>query len=86
MTYQVRYRPSAAKALAKLDRPVQRRLQAAVELLAETPFPPSSTVLTGGDGERRVRVGDWRVIYEVNGDQLVVLVLALGHRGSIYRR
>ena len=42
-------------------------------------------MLKGGDGEARIRVGDWRVIYVVRHDKLVVLVIKIGHRSDVYR-
>jgi mRNA interferase RelE/StbE len=54
--------------------------------LAENPRPASATQLVGGDGEWRVRTGDYRIIYEVHDQVHLVLVLAVGHRRDIYRR
>ena len=42
-------------------------------------------MLKGGEGELRIRVGDWRVIYAVHDDELLVLVIKIGHRGDVYR-
>ena len=77
--------PSAAKALRKLDRPTARRLAASIRALSEEPRPPGCLRLKGGSGELRIRVGDYRVIYEVIDDELIVLVLHLGHRREVYR-
>jgi len=75
MTYQVVLAPSAARRLRKFDPPVRRRLQAAIELLATEPRPPAATRLVGGGGERRVRTGDYRIVYEIEEDRPLVLVL-----------
>ncbi len=85
MTYRVTLAPSAARALRKFDPPVRRRVQAAIDLLAETPRPPAATQLVGGSGEWRVRTGDYRVVYEIHDDVLLILVLAVGHRREVYR-
>ena len=85
MTFQLTVAPAAARALRTLDPPARRRVQAAIELLAENPRPPAATKLVGGSGEWRVRTGDYRVIYEIDDDVLVVLVVAVGHRREIYR-
>jgi len=74
----------AARQLRKLDAQVRRRIQAALDLLAEQPRPPSATQLVGGSGEWRVRTGDYRIVYEIEDDRLLVLVLRLGHRREIY--
>ena len=84
MTYRVALSPMAARQMRKLDAQVRRRLQAALDLLAEHPRPPSATQLVGGSGEWRVRTGDYRIVYEIEDDRLLVLVLRLGHRREIY--
>ena len=57
----------------------------AIEELAIDPRPPGCIQLKGGSGEYRVRVGDYRIIYEVQDGELIVLVLRLGHRREVYR-
>jgi len=57
----------------------------AIEALAVTPRPPGAIQLAGGDGELRIRVGDYRIIYDIEDDALVVLVLRIGHRGDVYK-
>lgn len=84
MTYRVTLVPSAARQLRKFDPDVRRRLQAAIELLAVDPRPPAATRLVGGSGEWRVHTGNYRVVYEINDNELVVLVLGMGHRRDIY--
>ena len=86
MTYRVTLAPLAARQLHKLDPPVRRRIQAAIELLADNPRPPTATRLVGGSGEWRVRTGDYRIVYELLDNILLVLVLAVGHRREVYRR
>ena len=85
MSYSIRYVSSAAKTLRKLDKPVARRLLAAIGQLAEDPRPQGSIQLKGGGGELRIRVGDYRIIYDVYDEELLVLVLHLGHRREVYR-
>ncbi|MGS1091684.1 MULTISPECIES: type II toxin-antitoxin system RelE family toxin [Corynebacterium] len=81
----ITYVPSAAKAIRKLDRSTARRLLDAIESLASDPRPPGSIQLKGGSGEFRIRVGDYRVVYGIHHDELVVLVLRVGHRREVYR-
>lgn len=85
MTYRVAVAPAAAPALRKLDPPARRRIQAAIELLSETPRPPAATRLVGGSGEWRIRTGDHRIVYEIDDGVLVVLVVAVGYRRESYR-
>lgn len=86
MSYSVSLAPAAARQLRKSDPEVRRRLQAAIELLAENPRPPAATRLVGGAGEWRVRTGDYRVIYEIHDGELLVLVLRMAHRREVYER
>ena len=80
MTYRVEVAPAAVRQLRKLNPDARRRVQAAVELLADQPRPNAAKKLVGGDGEWRVRTGDYRIIYEVHDDALLVLVVAVVHR------
>jgi mRNA interferase RelE/StbE len=80
VTYRVTFAPSAARQLRKLEPQARRRVQAAVELLSLEPRPPAATQLVGGAGEWRVRTGDHRIVYEIHDGELLVLVLAVGHR------
>lgn len=84
MTYRIEVAPAAARQLRKLDPPARRRVQGAIELLAENPRPRSAKKLVGGEGEWRVRTGNYRVVHEINDDVLLVLVVAVGHRRDIY--
>ncbi|MGH9303841.1 MAG: type II toxin-antitoxin system RelE family toxin [Acidimicrobiales bacterium] len=86
MTYRVVLAPSAARELRKLDPNVRRRIQAALDLLATDPRPPAAVRLVGGAGEWRVRTGDYRIIYEIKDDQLLVLVVRMAHRREVYDR
>lgn len=84
MTYRITLSPMAARQLRKLDAQVRRRIQAALELLAEQPRPPSAIRLVGGSGEWRVRTGDYRIVYEIEDDRLLIVVLRVGHRREVY--
>ena len=86
MTYRVALAPAAARQLGKFDPQVRRRVQAAIELLATETRPPAATQLVGGAGEWRVRTGDNRIVYEIEDERLLVLVLSAGHRREIYQR
>lgn len=83
--YKIELRPAAARAMRKFDPPVARRIQAAIALLAEDPRPPASRPLRGR-AAWRVRVGDYRVIYTIEDDILLVVVVTLGHRRDVYQR
>ena len=71
--------------LAGLERRDQQRIRAAIELLAENPRPPACVAMVGEQDVYRVRVGDYRIVYEVVDDVLVILVVRIGHRREVYR-
>ena len=85
MRYEIAYAQSALKSLRRLDRAIARRILQAVDLLAEDPRPPGCKQLKGGAGEMRIRIGDYRVIYDVVDEELVILVLRVAHRREVYR-
>ena len=83
--YRIELRPAAVRALRKLDPPVRHRLQGAIALLSQDPRPPAARALQGRPG-LRVRVGDYRIIYTVTDDVLLVVVVTIGHRREVYDR
>jgi len=84
VTYSVRIKASAAKQLARLDVRTRRLLIEQIDRLATDPHV--GTVLKGElDGLRRVRVGTYRSVFEVRNRELLVLVVRVGHRSSVYR-
>ena len=85
MRYAIRIKQSAARELQRIEKADRERLIAAIDRLAENPFAGSA--LKGElRGLRRVRVGDYRLLYEVRESDLVVLVLRAAHRREAYRR
>ena len=85
MHYEIAYAQSALKSLRKLDRGVARRIIQAIDALAHDPRPHGCKQVKGGDGEMRIRIGDYRVIYDISDDEVLILVLRVGHRREIYR-
>lgn len=81
--YGLEVERTAAKSLAKIARPHQQRIAAAVRALATDPRPAGCVKLTGVDAYR-VRVGTYRVVYVVDDATAVVTVTRIGHRGQIY--
>lgn len=86
MKYRVEVAPAALRQLRKLDPPARRRIQAAIELLTDQPRPSGAKKLVGGEGEWRVRTGDYRIVYGIHDRVLLILVVAVGHRRDIYER
>jgi mRNA interferase RelE/StbE len=84
--YRIDIQEGASKALRKLDKPVRERMAAAIDALASNPRPPGIKAVIGQPGAFRIRVGDWRVLYEIEDDQLVVLIVEIAHRSTVYDR
>lgn len=85
MSYRVEILRAAQKQLARVDRQDRLRIVDAIRALAHAPRPHGSKKLTGRPA-MRIRVGAYRVIYEVHDGHLLVLVVALGHRRDVYER
>jgi mRNA interferase RelE/StbE len=82
--YTVSIKRSAQKALIRLPENDYQRVFAAIEALANDPRPEGSKKLKGRDGWR-LRIGNYRVIYEINDRALAVLVVDVVHRREAYR-
>lgn len=87
MAYRVDIRAGACRAIERLPRAAQRRVVAAIEALADAPRPAGCEKLRGPVGVDlyRLRVGDYRVVYDVQDSVLVVLVVRVAHRRDVYR-
>ena len=86
MIYKVFFQPSALRELRKLPRDVQVRVVARAEALAKNPRPEGVKKLAGLEELYRLRVGDYRVIYQIQDQRLVVLVVRIRHRRDVYRK
>ena len=89
MAWRIEFDPAAAKELRKLDHPVQQRLLGFMRLRV-APLEDPRTIGEALAGERlgafwKYRVGDWRLICDIQDDRIVVRVLRLGHRREAYR-
>jgi mRNA interferase RelE/StbE len=86
MSWSVIYSIQAAAVLRKLPANLSRRIVSKVEALAESPYAPNNNVkaLKGQGRSYRLRIGDWRVIYTLQDNELVILVIKVGPRGEIY--
>jgi mRNA interferase RelE/StbE len=84
--YHIEVQPGARKTLLNLDKPIRRRVQRAIDDLADCPRPPGVTALAGAPGTLRIRVGDYRVLYTVRDGALLILVIDIDHRSRIYRQ
>lgn len=85
MNYLVELLPAALQQLQKPPAGAQRRILAALAALETNPRPRGAVKLSGEENLWRIRVGDYRIIYEIHDDRLLVLVVRIGHRKDVYR-
>jgi len=84
MAYEVVLRPSAQRVLNKFTPPLRQRILEGIRTLELNPRPPGCKKLKGGLELYRIRIGDYRVVYSIEDGVLRVLVVTIGHRGSVY--
>lgn len=85
MVYQILIDPAAMRELKKLDQRVRRLLAEAINALAENPRPSGSRKLAGSTNAYRIRVGDYRILYQIADKVLQVLIVKVGNRKDVYR-
>jgi mRNA interferase RelE/StbE len=84
--YQIQYRASARKMLQRMPNNVARTVVGKIEQLAENPYAPNNNIKRlRSESRYRLRVGNWRVLYEIHDDILVIEVIKIGPRGGMYR-
>ena len=83
--YDIRFKPSAARALAKLPDELRHRIAPKIDALSTDPRPAGVEKLAGVQAWR-IRVGDYRIVYSIEDRVLVVLVLHVGNRREVYKR
>ena len=85
MAYQLEVKRSAVKDMRHLPKDVQQRAIDAINTLAENPIPMGATKLVGHDTLYRIRLGDWRIVYDVDEEAETMTILAVKHRREVYR-
>ena len=83
--YEIRFLPSVRKDLRGIPRPAVRRILAAIDQLAEHPRPLARKKLSSLD-LYRIRVGAYRIVYEIHDAELIIAVVKVGHRRGVYGR
>ena len=73
------------KILKRLPKDLVRRILSKIEELKTNPYPSGCKKISGYEDVYRIRVGDWRIVYVVEGDRLVILILEIAPRGGAYR-
>ena len=85
MSYRIEVKRSAAKALKNIPKADRKRTADKIDRLAEGPPNPDTTKMKDNNPFHKIRVGDYRIIYEIQEEALLVLVVKIGHRKDIYR-
>jgi len=85
MAYQIVMTVEARRNMLALPKDIVRRAHVCILALAEEPRPPKTKKLKGTGDQWRVRVGDYRIIYQIEDDRLLIVVIRIGHRREIYR-
>lgn len=85
MIYRIEIQRSAAKVLKKIPEHDRRRIIQRIDTLAEQLPNPDESKLKGDNPFHRIRVGDYRIIYEIQEGVMVILIVKIGHRKDVYR-
>jgi mRNA interferase RelE/StbE len=85
VSYKVKFTKGAKKQLRRLPLDVQERIQARVNDLKIEPRPDGVKKLKGQENSYRIRIGDYRVVYEIEDDVLKVTVVKVKHRSEVYK-
>ena len=85
MAYSIEFRPAALRDLRTIPKEMLLRVSRKVDSLSDSPRPPGVEKLSGSENSYRVRVGDYRILYQIEDEVLRVLVVRVGHRREIYR-
>ncbi|MDH3360569.1 MAG: type II toxin-antitoxin system RelE/ParE family toxin [Desulfobulbaceae bacterium] len=85
MTYSIAFRPSVLKSIKKLPKRDLVRIKKRIDALANNLPDPATTKMKGNNPFHRIRSGDYRIVYEIHDDKLVILVVKIGHRKDIYK-
>lgn len=86
LDWQIVITKQPEKALRRIPRDLQRRIDRKIQELGQNPWPEDVKKLVGYDNLYRLRVGDWRISYAVKEDVLIVLILEIAPRGDAYQR
>lgn len=85
MSYRIEVKRSAAKAFKKIPKADRKRIIDKIDSLIENSPNPDTTKMKGDNPFHKIRSGDYRIIYEIQEDILLILIVKVGHRKEIYR-
>ncbi len=84
-TFKIEWKRSAIKELEKLPRPMISKIVSAVDNLSSNPYPQGVRKLVGTEDTYRIRVGDYRVLYNIVENNLIIEIIRVRHRKDVYR-
>lgn len=85
MSYRIEVKISAAKALQKIPKADQKRIAEKIDGLAGNLPNPDTTKMKGNNPFHKIRMGNYRIIYEIQENVLVILIVKIGHRKDVYK-
>ena len=83
--YSIVFQTKALKEFDRLENAVRRRIAPKIDSLTDNPRPADAVKLSGYKDYFRIRVGDYRIVYRIQDDRLVVLIIRVGARGDVYK-
>lgn len=86
MQYSVEFRPAVLKVLKRFPKRDLTKIKKKIEELGKNLPSPNTTKMKGNNPFHKVRSGDYRIIYEIHDDRLVILVVKIGHRKDVYKK
>jgi len=86
MQYSVEFRPGVIKSLKRFPKKDLLRIKKKIDELGENPPPPNETKMRGDNPFHKIRAGNYRIIFEIRDDRLVILVVKIGHPKDVYRK
>ena len=86
MAYTIEFRPAVLKSLKKFPKRDLVRIKKKIDELAIDLSDPNTTKMKGNNSFHKIRSGDYRIIYEIHNDRLVILVVKIGHRKDVYKK
>lgn len=83
--YEIKIAKKISKSLKKIPRGIATRIDETIVSLIKNPFPCNALRMIGYDNRYRIRTGDYRIVYDVNKDEIFVQIIAIAHRSSVYK-
>jgi len=85
-SFKIEWKGSSERDIRNIDKQHIHRILNAVEALSENPFPAQFKKLQGSESSYRIRIGDYRVIIDIDKQNLLILIIKIGHRKNIYEK